>query len=333
MRIDLMIEGQEDVSWNQWATLARACEDYGIESLFRSDHYASVEGVESRGSLDAWTTLAGLAARTTRLRLGTLVSPTTFRHPSVLAKSVVTVDHISTGRAELGIGAGWFEDEHVHYGFNFPPTAERMQILAEQMEIVHRSWTEDSFSFSGHHYSLEVNRSLPKPLQQPHPPLILGGSGGRRSADLAARWADEYNTVFASAGECRRRRKKIAAACERAGRDPSTLAFSVMTGIVVGARESDVLERARQIMAKTGEGGDPKAWLGHVGKDWVVGTIQQVITRLGELAEAGVDRVMLQHLLHEDIETVEILGREVSMQLSRRPSSHLLRPKEPFDQA
>ena len=208
MRINLMIEGQEDVSWNHWATLAKACEDYGLEGLFRSDHYASVQGDATRGSLDAWSTLAGLAARTTRLRLGTLVSPATFRHPSVLAKSVVTVDHISTGRAELGLGAGWHKGEHASYGFDFPPPRVRMQVLAEQLEIVHRSWTERSFSFAGRHYRVEDNRALPKPVQRPHPPLIIGGLAGSTSAQLAARWGDEYNTVFASASECRTRRAR-----------------------------------------------------------------------------------------------------------------------------
>ena len=139
MRVCLMIEGQEDVTWEQWLALAGACEDHGLEALFRSDHYGPVMGMPGRGSLDAWATLAGLAARTSRIRLGTLVSPATFRHPSVLAKMVVTVDHISGGRVELGLGAGWHEGEHRAYGFEFPPTPVRMERLAEQLEIVSRS--------------------------------------------------------------------------------------------------------------------------------------------------------------------------------------------------
>jgi len=132
MRICLMIEGQEDVTWEQWLALAGACEEHGLEGLFRSDHYMSVMGRRGRGSLDAWATLAGLAARTSRIRLGTMVSPVTFRHPSVLAKMVVTVDHISGGRAELGMGAGWHQDEHTAYGFDLPPSDQRMSLLAEQ---------------------------------------------------------------------------------------------------------------------------------------------------------------------------------------------------------
>src|ERR671918_2375900 len=142
-----MIEGQEGVSWEEWLALALACEEHGLEGLFRSDHYHSLDPGPDLGSLDAWTTLAALAARTERIRLGTLVSPATFRHPSVLAKSAVTVDHVSGGRVELGLGAGWHDGEHRAYGFEFPPTATRMARLAEQLEIVTRSWTEQAFSF------------------------------------------------------------------------------------------------------------------------------------------------------------------------------------------
>ena len=152
MRVCLMIEGQEDVTWEQWLALAGACEEHGLEGMFRSDHYGPLMGTPERGSLDAWATLAALAARTSRIRLGTLVSPATFRHPSVLAKMVVTADHVSGGRVELGLGAGWHEGEHRAHGFEFPATPVRMERLAEQLEIVSRSWTEDTFSFEGRHY-------------------------------------------------------------------------------------------------------------------------------------------------------------------------------------
>ena len=195
MRVCLMIEGQEDVTWDQWLALAGACEEHGLEGLFRSDHYESVMGMRERGSLDAWATLAALAARTSRIRLGTLVSPATFRHPSVLAKNVATVDHVSGGRVELGLGAGWHEGEHRAYGFEFPPTPTRMERLAEQLEIVTRSWTEDAFSFQGRHYQVQDLRALPKPVQRPRPTLLVGGGAGPKSLGLAARWADEYNTT------------------------------------------------------------------------------------------------------------------------------------------
>jgi F420-dependent oxidoreductase-like protein len=299
MRVCLMVEGQEDVTWSHWLSLARACEDYGFEALFRSDHYLSVQGQHDRGSLDAWATLAALAPLTTTLRLGTLVSPATFRHPSVLAKMVVTVDHASGGRVELGLGAGWLEAEHRAYGFPFAPVGERFDVLAEQLDIIHRSWTEGPFSFQGEHYAVKDLDALPKPLQKPHPPLIMGGNAGPRAAALAARWADEYNTVYATLDQIRERRARIAAACEEAGREP--IPFSLMTGFVIGADAGEVAKRARAL------GQDPDA----LPEGWVCGTPDQVVERLGELEEAGVERVMLQHLAHTDDAALELLGREV----------------------
>jgi F420-dependent oxidoreductase-like protein len=316
VRINLMIEGQEDVTWKEWVDVARACEDAGLEGLFRSDHYSSVAGRTDRGSLDAWTTLAGIASLTTRIRLGTLVSPVTFRHPSVIAKSAATVDHISGGRVELGLGAGWHSHEHETYGFPFPETRTRMETLAEQLEIVHRQWTtEEPFDFEARHYQLQNCEARPKPLQEPHPPIIIGGSGGARSAELAARWGDEYNTVFASAEQCRRRRERVARAWEEQGRDPEGLRFSLMTGVVAGSTEREVLDRATRIMELGGDSGDAQAWLAELRSEWVVGTAAEVIERLEELGEAGVERVMLQNQLHADVEVAAFLGEEVRPQL------------------
>jgi alkanesulfonate monooxygenase SsuD/methylene tetrahydromethanopterin reductase-like flavin-dependent oxidoreductase (luciferase family) len=188
----LMIEGQEGVEWSQWVALAQACERHGLPALFRSDHYLNLDGRHpERGSLDAWGTLCALATATESLRLGTLVSPATFRHPSNLAKLVTTADHISGGRVELGLGAGWHEREHEAYGFEFPPTRARMDILAEQLEVVLGSWGDSETSFEGEHYRLAGLDAQPKPVQRPHPPLIMGGNAGPRSAGLAVRFADE----------------------------------------------------------------------------------------------------------------------------------------------
>src|SRR5688500_15375208 len=181
-----MVEGQEGVTWDDWVALAGATEELGFEGLFRSDHYGPVVGEEELGSLDALTTLAGIVAITSRIRLGTLVSPATFRHPSVLAKSAVTVDQISGGRMELGIGAGWNEAEHARYGFPFPEMRARMDVFAEQLEVVHRSLGPEPFSFDGAHYRLDDANPQPKSLQSPHLPLIVGGRGGPRSVALAA---------------------------------------------------------------------------------------------------------------------------------------------------
>jgi F420-dependent oxidoreductase-like protein len=308
MRVCLMVEGQEDVTWEQWLGLAGACEEHGLEGLFRSDHYQSVMGRRERGSLDAWATLAALATRTSRLRLGTLVSPATFRHPSVLAKNVVTVDHVSGGRIELGLGAGWNEDEHRAYGFEMPPTATRMAILGEQLEIVHRSWTEEAFSFAGAHYRLEDLHALPKPLQQPHPPLLIGGGAGPRSVALAARFGDEYNTGLVSVEECRRRRGLVDAAWREAGRDPATVQLSLMTTCVVGRDRGELLERVATMQAVTGGGGAPEALLTAPPPHWLIGTTDELVERLRVLEEAGVTRVMLQHLAHHDLDMVAVLG-------------------------
>ncbi|MGH9125449.1 MAG: TIGR03560 family F420-dependent LLM class oxidoreductase [Acidimicrobiales bacterium] len=315
MRVCLMVEGQEDVTWAEWLALARACDEAGLDALFRSDHYLSVQGHPERGSLDAWATLAALAQATSRIRLGTLVSPATFRHPSVLAKMVVTVDHISSGRAELGIGAGWHEPEHTAYGFPFPSQGERLEILEEQIEIVCRSWRSATLDFAGRHYRTEGLQALPKPVQQPQPNVIVGGHGGRRSAAIAARWADEYNTVFATPEECRSRRAVAATAWQEAGRDPATLVFSLMTGGLVGSDVADLRARARRVMDHQGESGSEDAWLADNAGLGVWGTVEQAAERLHELEAAGVQRVMLQHQLHQDVDMVAVLG-EVARQVA-----------------
>ena len=308
-----MIEGQEGVSWEAWKALAAACEEHGYEALFRSDHYLSVQGRPDRGSLDAWTTLAALAPVTSRLRLGTLVSPATFRHPSVLAKSAATVDQVSGGRVEVGIGAGWLEPEHRAYGFPFAALRTRMDVMAEQMEIVARSFADERFSFRGEHYEIADLDARPKPVQRPRPPIVVGGRGGRRSLALAAQWADEYNTLSASADEIRQRRDAFAAAWEDAGRDRDAFRFSAMVGILVGADDAELRERA----ARLGEwqGREPDDVLDSLRATGVVGTVDEAAEQLRALEAAGAQRVMLQHLLHDDIDTVELIGRELIPQL------------------
>jgi F420-dependent oxidoreductase-like protein len=317
MRLCLMVEGQEGVTWDEWLALGAACERSGLEGLFRSDHYLSVVGRRERSSLDAIATLAALAARTERIRLGTLVSPVTFRHPSVLAKSVTTIDHVSGGRVELGLGAGWNEGEHAAYGFDFPPLGTRMELLEEQLEIVHRLWTEESVTFAGRHYRLDDCPGLPRPLQQPHPPLLLGGNAKPRAVALAVRLADEYNTLVASIGDCRDRKSVLTEACESAGRDPATLPLTLMATCVVGEDRARLLERVRRVLAVFGAGDeDPEAVLAERRERWVAGTPDEVIERLGALAEAGVERVYLQHLVHGDTEMVDLIGEAVMPALS-----------------
>jgi alkanesulfonate monooxygenase SsuD/methylene tetrahydromethanopterin reductase-like flavin-dependent oxidoreductase (luciferase family) len=306
MRVCLMIEGQESVSWEQWLALARACEEGPIDALFRSDHYLSVMGADGRGSLDAWTTLGALAAVTTTLRLGALVSPVTFRHPSVLAKSVVTADHVAGGgRIELGMGAGWLEAEHRAWGFAFPPRAERFAMLEEQVEIVRRQWEEESLDFAGEHYRIEGLEALPKPLSPPN--LIIGGRAKPRSLRLAARWADEYNLVMMTMEECAEAIPAIKRAWAEAERPEPVI--SLMTSCIIGADEVDLLERAHAVAEVRGDDAtDPEAYLRAERRNSIVGTVAQIRQQLAELEEIGIERVMLQYLTHADLDGVDLIG-------------------------
>jgi alkanesulfonate monooxygenase SsuD/methylene tetrahydromethanopterin reductase-like flavin-dependent oxidoreductase (luciferase family) len=288
MRIALMLEGQEGIAWEQWLALARAAEDANLDGLFRSDHYRSITRGDPAGSLDAWTTLSGLAAVTERLRLGTMVSPVTFRPASVLAKAVTTVDHISGGRVELGIGAGWFESEHDTYGFPFLTTRERLDELDRQLAEITRQWTE-------------ADDVWPKPAQQPRPPIIVGGSARPRTVAAAVRFADEYNTVFPSVEEASERKRVLDDAARAAGREP--LRFSMMIGCLVGRDRSDLddrLARYREVVSP-----DPPP---------ITGTVDEVAEQLRAYEAVGVERAMLQHLVHEDVEMVTVLG-DVAAQL------------------
>jgi F420-dependent oxidoreductase-like protein len=306
MRVALMIEGQEGVTWEQWLALAGACEEHGIEALFRSDHYLSFFRPGNAGSLDAWTTLAGIAAHTSTLRLGTLVSPVTFRHPSLLARAAATVDHISGGRVELGIGGGWNVPEHEAFGFPFPDTHERMELLEEQIEIVHREWTDDRFDFAGRHYTLKAASALPKPVQQPRPRILVGGSGKIGTARPAARFADEYNTPFVSPEEFAARRERVRRVCEQEGRDPDTLVFSTMTTCAIA---DDALRRLYEMRKRED---DFDTWLAGARKVSLLGSVDEVAARIRDYEEAGCERVMLQHLLHDDIDAVATIGRELA---------------------
>jgi alkanesulfonate monooxygenase SsuD/methylene tetrahydromethanopterin reductase-like flavin-dependent oxidoreductase (luciferase family) len=261
MRVALMIEGQEGVTWPQWLALARAAEDAQLEALFRSDHYRAIGRGDPNGALDAWGTICALAAVTTKLRLGSLVSPVTFRKPSVLAKLVTTADHVSGGRVELGIGAGWFEAEHEAYGFDFGTSASRLDELDRQLAEITRQWTE-------------ADDVWPKPVQKPRPPIIVGGRAKPRTVAAAIRFADEYNTVWPTVEEARERRQRLDDAAAAAGRDP--LRFSMMIKLE--------------------------------------GTADELEERLRAYEDAGVERVMLQHLEHEDVETVAMVG-EVAARL------------------
>ena len=300
-----MIEGQEGVTWDDWVALASACEEHGVEALFRSDHYISWFD-ESRRVLDAWVTIAGLAARTTKLELGTLVSPATFRHPAVLARSAATADEISGGRVTVCMGAGWQEREHRAYGFEFSTTRERVTRLGEQLEIVHDLLHEDRVDFDGTYYRLEDAPGF----HRPDLPILVGGSAKPGTARPAVRFADEYNTLFGTLDQVRERKQALDEACERGGRDPSTLRYSLMAPCVICRDEQEVLASARRIGARFGQ--DPQEVLERHREHGPVGTIAEVAERLKQIEEIGYERVMLQHLVHDDLETVTLIGRELA---------------------
>jgi len=305
VRLALMIEGQEGVTWDDWVALASACEEHGVEALFRSDHYISWFD-ESRHVLDAWTTVAGLAARTTKLELGTLVSPATFRHPSVLARSAATADEISGGRITLGLGAGWQAREHEAYGFEFGTARDRVARFGEQLEIVHELLHEDRVDFDGSYYRLVDAPGLGRPQLN----LLVGGSAKPGTANPAARFADEYNRLFRPLDELRAGQRALDEACERVGRDPATLRRSLMAPVVVGRDDREVQESARRVGTIFGR--DPRDVLEQDGKHAPVGTVDQVVERLKSLEAIGFDRIMLQHLAHEDLDTVALIGRELA---------------------
>jgi alkanesulfonate monooxygenase SsuD/methylene tetrahydromethanopterin reductase-like flavin-dependent oxidoreductase (luciferase family) len=300
-----MIEGQEGVTWDDWVALASACEEHGVEALFRSDHYISWFD-ERRRVLDAWSTIAGLAARTTKLELGTLVSPVTFRHPSLLARAAATADEISGGRVTLGMGAGWQKREHEAYGFEFGTVRERVAWFGEQIEIVHGLLHDDRVSFEG-----SYNRLVDAPgLGRPDLPILVGGSAKPGTARPAVRFAEEYNALFGTLDDARERKQLLDEACERGGRDPSTLRYSLMAPCVIGRDEQEVLESARRIGVRFGR--DPQEVLERNREHGPVGTIAQAVERLKQIEEIGYERVMLQHLAHDDLETVALIGRELA---------------------
>ena len=308
MQVCLMVEGQEGETWQDWVAIAEAVEASGLDGLFRSDHYLSMNG-PGANAMDAWAILSGLADRTTRIRLGTMVSPATFRHPSVLANMASTVDHISNGRVELGLGAGWYEAEHRAFGFDFPPPATRFTVLEEQAEIIHRQWTEDDVSFSGRHFTLEHCTARPKPVQQP-PPLIIGGSGKPRTVGVAVRFGAEYNASVFSTEQCGELRSVLDRECERQGRDPASLRFSAFAqNTVIGTSSADVARKIDQVQRELDYG--TRGLLAEPLSTWFTATADQAVERLSGWAAAGAHRVLLQLQLWSDLETIALIGEEI----------------------
>ncbi len=308
--VDLRIftEPQQGATYDQLLRLAQAAEAAGYDGFFRSDHYLGMGGDGRPGPTDAWVTLAGLARETSRVRLGTLMTAATFRLPGPLAITVAQVDAMSGGRIELGIGAGWYEAEHVAYGIPFPPVTERFDRLAEQLAVITGLWQTpegERFSAAGPYYPITDSPALPKPAQRPRPPIIIGGGGARRTPALAARYADEFNMPFASVEAMQAQFHRVAEACVEHGRDPGTLCWSAALVLCCGRDEAEARRRAAVI------GRD----LAVLRKGGVAGTPAECVETLGRYAQAGASRFYLQTLDVDDLDHIELVAGEVAPRL------------------
>ena len=307
-----MTEPQQGLSYSEILALARAAEAAGLEAFFRSDHYGSFPERSDVPTTDAWTTLAGLARDTTTIRIGSLVSPVTFRVPGSFAKVVATVDEMSGGRVEVGMGAGWNDDEHHRLGIPFPSIGNRFDQLEEALAIVHGLWTEpDGWSHDGDYWQVRDALFRPRPTAsgQRHPNLILGGDGRPRLARLAATWADEFNRQSATPDRLREAYGRVDAACIEVGRDPDTVVRSAMVGVLVAETRPDLQDRIQQQAEVVGAGRDADAWLAERRGRWIIGTPDEARERIEALEAAGAQRIMLQLFLPRDLEMVSLLGR------------------------
>lgn len=306
MDFRIFTEPQQGATYQDQLRVARAAEDAGYDAFFRSDHYLRIgEGSGEPGPTDAWTTLSGLALQTSSIRLGTLVSPATFRLPGPLAIIVAQVDQMSGGRVELGMGSGWYADEHATCGIPFPPLPERFDRYAEQVEIVTGLWRTPSgqhYSFTGRHYQLTGSPALPKPVQRPHPPLIIGGTGARRTPMLAARFANEYNVAFSSIETTKTQFDRVSAACAEIGRDPAEIRRSAALVVAVARNEGELARRA-EVIGRTVE--DLRA-------HGIAGLPAEAVDRVGTWRErTGIDRIYLQLLDLSDLDHLELVAAEV----------------------
>jgi len=306
VQLRIFTEPQQGASYDDLLAVAQAAERLGFDGFFRSDHYLVMGGSDGLpGPTDAWVTLAGLARETSTIRLGTLVTSATFRYPGPLAVSVAEVDQMSGGRAELGLGAGWYQAEHEAYAIPFPPLGERFERLEEQLAIITGLWanpTGETFSFTGRHYQVKDSPGLPKPVQQPAPPIIVGGHGPSRTPRLAARYASEFNLAFSPLEEFDEGCARVRAACEAIGRDPSSLVYSAALVLCCGADEAEFRRRAAAI------GREPDELRAH----GAAGLVPEVAATLDRWSQAGADRLYLQVLDLYDLEHLELVAAEVA---------------------
>lgn len=310
MELRIFSEPQQGATYDEILALALAAEEGGFGAFFRSDHYLKMGAVSGLpGPTDAWITLAGLARDTNRIRLGTLLTAATFRAPGPLAITVAEVDAMSGGRVELGLGAGWFEEEHAAYGIPFPSVGERFEKLEEQLAIITGLWaTEvgDTFDFAGKHYSLSNSPALPKPFQTPRPPIIVGGHGRKVTPRLAAAYADEFNVPFAPYEVCKSQYSLVGEACEAIGRDPESIVRSAALVVCCGRDEAEVARRAFNIGRNVDE----------LSEDGLAGTPAQVVDKILHFGELGISRLYLQVLDMKDLDHVGLIAEEVLPEVS-----------------
>jgi F420-dependent oxidoreductase-like protein len=309
MRLRIFTEPQQGADYATLLRVAKAAEDLGFDAFFRSDHYLKMGDVTGLpGPTDAWITLAGLAVETSRIRLGTLMAAGTFRLPGPLAISVAQVDQMSGGRIEFGLGTGWFEAEHAAYGIPFPPLGERFARFEEQLQIIAGLWdAAETFSFDGVYYQLTDSPALPKPAQRPHPPVLIGGGGARKTPHLAARFADEFNSAFRSVSESGEAFGRVREACVTEGRDPASLAYSVAQVACCGKDSAEITRRATVIGREPDE----------LRTNGLAGSPGEVVEKLGAFAEVGAEVVYLQILDLSDLEHLELLAAEVMPQVAQ----------------
>jgi alkanesulfonate monooxygenase len=299
-----MTEPQEGATYDDLLGIAQEAERLGFNGFFRSDHFQNISSDPGPGSTDAWITLAGLARETSSIRLGTMVSSATFRLPGPLAIAVATVDAMSGGRVELGLGTGWFDAEHASYGIPFPPIGERFDLLEEQLAVITGLWTTppgERFSFAGEYVTVRDSPALPKPVQHPRPPIIVGGKGPRRTPRLAARFADEFNVAFSSLDDTAAAIARVREACEATGRDPDTMVYGAAQTLAVGQDEDEVRRRAAAIGRSATE----------LRRDQLGGTVEEVVDKIGRFGEVGASRIYLQVLDLHDLDQLRLAAAEV----------------------
>ena len=319
MRFALMIEAQQGLSYDDQLAIVQRAEAAGFESFFRSDHYTSFPGPAGHPTTDAWAVLAGLARETSTISLGALVSPVTFRHLGNFVKLVTTVDHMSGGRLEVAVGAGWNEDEHAEYGLPFPPIDVRADMLEEQLQLLHGLWTEpDGWSFDGKFAQVRGSRLHPRPVDVPgrprgangmvRPRIVCGGDGTPRGMRIAARWADEFNLTSSSPERTAEKTAALDEACRGIGRDPASLTRSAMVPALIGRTAAEVERREAELMEMLGADETSGEWFATRRHRWIHGEPDEARASIHRYAEAGIERLMLQDFIPHDLDMIDLMA-------------------------